>query len=66
MPKELKVTIDARNLECVKETVRVINNCIYEECGFISEYNNELLEALLGNDWNKEYVLGERYIEKEQ
>lgn len=65
MPKELKLTIDARNLDCVKETVRVINNCIYEECGVISEYNNELLGALLGNEWNKEYILGERYIEKE-
>lgn len=64
-PKGLTLTVDARNLECVKNTIRVINNCIYEECGIISEYNEELLEALLGENWNKEYELGKRFIEKE-
>lgn len=63
--KTFTVMVDARNLDCVKKTIRVINNCIYEECGVISEYNIELLEALLGKDWHKEYCLGERYIEED-
>ncbi|WP_221373632.1 hypothetical protein [Clostridium perfringens] len=60
--KEIKLTVDARNLECITKALRVINNSIYENNGIVSEYNKNLLESLLGPDWNKKYVFGEIYI----
>lgn len=60
--KNLKVIVDARNLDCIKNTVKVINNSIYENKGIVSEYNKNLLGALLGSDWNEKYVLGKIYL----
>jgi len=59
----MTIKIDARNLDCVKNTIRVINNCIVEECGIISEYNEELLIAMLGDNWNEEYCIGREFME---
>jgi len=61
--KAITITIKAADLDCVKEVIKVINNCIYEEGGIISEYNMELLNALLGENWSKEYWIGMGYIE---
>ena len=60
--KNLKVIVDARNLDCIKNTVKVINNSIYENKGIVSEYNKNLLGVLLGSDWNEKYVLGKIYL----
>lgn len=60
--KNLKVIVDVRNLDCIKNTVKVINNSIYENKGIVSEYNKNLLGALLGSDWNEKYVLGKIYL----
>lgn len=60
--KNLKLTVDVRSLECIKNTVKVINNSIYENKGIVSEYNKNLLETLLGPDWNEKYIFGDRYL----
>lgn len=60
--KYLTITLKCEDLDCVKETVRAINNCVYEECGIISDYNNELLTALLGKNWSERYMIGKGYI----
>ena len=54
----LNVKVDVRNLECVKDTVRIINNDVYNNNGNISEYNGKLLIALLGENWHKKYEIG--------
>ena len=58
----LTLTIDARNLECVRDTVKVINNNIYENHGCVSVYDRNLLQALLGEGWYHEYSIGEMYL----
>lgn len=60
--KYMTITIKGEDLDCVKKVITVINNCIYEEGGIISEYNVELLNALLGDNWIKRYELGNRFI----
>lgn len=57
------VTIKAQDLDCILRVIKVINNCIYEECGIVSEYNQELITALLGKNWDKEYSFGKKYME---
>lgn len=62
----ITVTLKGQDLECVKRTIRLINNCVYEEGGIISDYNNKLLTALLGENWEKEYFIGAIYIPEEK
>ncbi|HAT4146069.1 TPA: hypothetical protein I9Z81_001056 [Clostridium perfringens] len=63
--ENLKLTLDVRNLDNIKNTLKVINNSIYENNGIISEYNKKLLDNLLGTNWNKEYLFGNKYISLE-
>lgn len=61
--KHMKIIIEGKDLDCVKKAVVIISNYIYKKHGIISDYNNELLTALLGENWNDEYDIGCRYIE---
>ncbi|MDK0640436.1 hypothetical protein QTH11_03530 [Clostridium perfringens] len=63
--ENLKLTLDVRNLDNIKNTLKVINNSIYENNGIISEYNKKLLDNLLGTNWNKEYLFGDKYMSLE-
>ena len=63
--ENLKLTLDVRNLDNIKNTLKVINNSIYENNGIISEYNKKLLDNLLGTNWNKEYIFGDKYMSLE-
>ena len=63
--KYMTITVKGEDLDCVKKAITVINNCIYEEGGIISEYNVELLNALLGENWTKRYELGKRFIDND-
>ncbi|EDT26066.1 hypothetical protein [Clostridium perfringens] len=38
---------------------------LYENNGIISEYNKKLLDNLLGTNWNKEYLFGDKYMSLE-
>lgn len=58
----LKVTVDVRNLENVKNAVKVINNKVFKQGKNFTPYDVELLDALLGKDWVNEYRIGQRYI----
>ena len=62
--KYMTITVKGEDLDCVKKAIKAINNCIYEEGGIISEYNVELLNALLGDSWIKRYELGKRFIDE--
>ncbi|UBK35685.1 hypothetical protein [Clostridium perfringens] len=62
----LKVTVDVKNLENVKNTVTVINNRIFNQGKNFTSYDVELLDALLGKDWVNEYRIGQRYIKEEE
>ena len=55
--KYMTITIKGEDLDCVKRAITVINNCIYEEDGIISEYNVKLLNALLGRIGQKDINL---------
>lgn len=57
----LKVTVDVRNLDNVKNTVKAINNKVFNQEKF-TPYDIELLAALLGENWCNEYRIGQRYI----
>lgn len=59
---KLKVTVDARNLDNVKNAVKVINNKVFNQGKNFTPYDVELLDALLGKDWVNEYRIGQRYI----
>ena len=59
---KLKVTVDARNLDNVKNAVKVINNKVFNQGKNFTSYDVELLDALLGKDWVNEYRIGQRYI----
>lgn len=59
---KLKVTVDARNLDNVKNAVKVINNKVFNQGKNFTSYDIELLDALLGKDWINEYRIGQRYI----
>ncbi|MCC2764591.1 hypothetical protein WHY21_11195 [Clostridium perfringens] len=63
---KLKVTVDARNLDNVKNTVKVINNKVFNQGRNFTSYDVELLDALLGKDWVNEYRIGQRYIKEEE
>lgn len=58
----LKVTVDVKNLENVKNTVTVINNRVFNQGKNFTSYDIELLDALLGKNWINEYCIGQRYI----
>ncbi|MDK0890326.1 hypothetical protein P5F21_09495 [Clostridium perfringens] len=60
----LKVTVDVKNLENVKNTVTVINNKVFNQGKNFTPYDIELLDALLGKNWCDEYIIGQRYIEE--
>lgn len=64
MSDYLKIRIEARDLENVKEAVRIINNKVYR-VGF-QEYDYQLLDALLGDNWSEDYVIGKYHIEKKK
>ena len=59
---KLKVTVDVRNLDNVKNTVKVINNKVFNQGKNFTPYDIELLDALLGKDWVNEYRIGQRCI----
>lgn len=61
--KYLTIEVKGKDLDCVKKAVTLINNCIYDMEGKVSNYNNDLLKALLGDNWRKEYLIGDRYID---
>lgn len=61
--KYMTITVKCEDLDCVKKVIAIINNRIYEEAGIVSEYNLELLDALLGEHWQRYYDIGTRYIE---
>lgn len=63
---KLKVTVDARNLDNVKNVVKVINNKVFNQGKNFTSYDVELLDALLGKDWVNEYRIGQRYIKEEE
>lgn len=63
---KLKVTVDARNLDNVKNAVKVINNKVFNQGKNFTSYDVELLDALLGKDWVNEYRIGQRYIKEEE
>ena len=56
----LKVTVDVRDLENVKNTVKIINNRVFNQGKNFTPYDIELLDALLGKNWVNEYAIGER------
>lgn len=58
----MKIEISARDLDNVKNLMKVINNKIYEQGG-VTDYDNELLTALLGENWEDEYLIGVSYME---
>lgn len=62
----LTITVKGQDLDCVKRAVRAINNYIYQADGIISDYDNELLTALLGKSWNEKYVIGKVYISEDR
>lgn len=49
------VTINARDLDCVKDTVEVVKNHVCENG--MDEYSDKILKALLGEDYNKQYLI---------
>lgn len=59
---KLKVTLDAKNLENVKNTFKVINNKVFTQKGVFTPYDMELLDALLGENWVNEYAVGKTYM----
>ncbi|HEF0384248.1 TPA: hypothetical protein R9N61_002888 [Clostridium perfringens] len=59
---KLKVTLDAKNLENVKNTFKVINNKVFTQKGEFTTYDMELLDALLGENWVNEYAVGKTYM----
>lgn len=60
--KYLTVTIKGKDLDCVKNAIKVINNKVYTN-GYFSEYDYKLLDTLLGDNWNEEYVIGKVYLD---
>ena len=56
----LKVTVDVRDLENVKNTVKIINNRVFNQGKNFTPYDIELLDSLLGKNWVNEYAIGER------
>ena len=58
----MKIEVSVRDLDNVKNLMKVINNKIYEQEG-ITDYDNELLTALLGENWEDEYLIGDSYME---
>ncbi|PWX08367.1 hypothetical protein ACSW93_06425 [Clostridium perfringens] len=59
---DLNVIVDARNLDNVKNIVKVINNKVLNQGKNFTPYDVELLDVLLGKDWVNEYRIGQRYI----
>ena len=59
---KLKVTLDAKNLENVKNTFKVINNKFFTQKGVFTPYDMERLDALLGENWVNEYAVGKTYM----
>ncbi|MBO3312847.1 hypothetical protein JJB66_06800 [Clostridium perfringens] len=63
-PNFLTVTVDVRDLDNIKNTVKVINNKVFNQGKNFTPYDIELLDALLGKNWGDEYIIGQRYIEE--
>lgn len=55
--RKLIVTLSCKDLDIVSNAVKVINNNIVKK-GYFSDYDKELLSALLGENWEKEYCIG--------
>lgn len=49
------------NIDCIKNAVAIINNKIYKE-KYVSEYNRLLLNALLGENWQEKFSIGDTYF----
>ena len=58
----LTVKVDVRRLDCIKNAIEVINNKVVCQGGFFSDYDKELLNALLGDNWMIEYAIGRKHI----
>ncbi len=55
--RKLTVALSCKDLDIVSNAVKVINNNIVKK-GYFSDYDKELLSALLGENWKKEYCIG--------
>lgn len=62
---KLKVTVDVRSLDNIKNAVNIINNRVFNQGKNFTAYDIKLLEVLLGKDWDNEYIIGQRYIKEE-
>ena len=54
----LKITVDCRDIDCVKKAIDVINDHVCENG--MDDYSDKILKALLGEDYQKEYLIGFR------
>ena len=54
--KELKLTVSIKDIDCVKRLINIISEKCTEE-GSINEYNMQLLIALLGERFEKDYCM---------
>lgn len=59
----LTLTIEGKNLDFAKKVLKVINNQVFYQGGVFSDYDKELLDVLLGDNWVNDYSIGEKYIE---
>lgn len=57
----LSIPIDIRNLDIVKNTITIISNDIHSSNGFVNKHNENLLVALLGENWAEDYDIGTKY-----
>ena len=56
--KFFKITVDCRDFDCVKKAIEVINDYVCENG--MDDYSDKILKALLGEDYQKEYLIGVR------
>lgn len=61
---KMTITIKGENLECVRNTLIIINNKVYERGGNIIDYEREILKALLGVNWEERHIIGKQFIEE--
>lgn len=59
-----KMDNKGENLECVRNTLIIINNKVYERGGNIIDYEREILKALLGVNWEERHIIGKQFIEE--
>lgn len=52
----LKVTVECKDIECVKNAIKIINNHVYENG--MDSYSDAILKALLGENYQNEWFIG--------